>query len=194
MKLLLLNGNNLMEEYGEDQEKEFVKLLVSHQSLLQAFVVSLLPGSSETDDVVQNTNEVLWRKRAKFKLGTNFKAWALTTARLQAMSVQQRLKREKHTCLDEEVCEAVFQEAMVKDPSETKEKLNFLNECIRLLQIKDQELVLHRYWEKSGLCEYAKATGRSVEALRASLYRIRTRLRKCIKLKLQHAHSGKGMI
>jgi len=183
-----------MEKYGEDQEKEFVKLLVSHQSLLQAFVVSLLPGSPETDDIVQNTNEVLWTKRREFKLGTNFKAWALTTARFQVMSVQQQLKREKRAYLDEQVCDAIFQEAMSQDAGDMKEKLNFLNECLGLLQIKDQELILHRYWEKSGLSAYAKATGRSIEALRASLYRIRGRLRKCVKLKLHHAHSERGAI
>lgn len=176
---------------ADEQEKEFVKLLVSHQSLIQAFVVSLLPGSSETDDVVQNTNEVLWVKRGQFKLGTNFKAWALTTARFQVMAVQQRLKREKRAYLDDEVCDALFQEAVSKDARESKEKLNYLNECVGLLQMKDQELILHRYWEKSGLDEYAKATGRSIEALRSSLYRIRASLRKCIKSKLQH---GKGVV
>lgn len=174
-----------MSEYGEKEEKEFVKLLVDHQSLLQAFVVSLIPGSSETDDVVQNTNEVLWAKRKEFELGTNFKSWALTTARFQVMSIQKRLKREKRAYLDDEVCEVLFQEAVGKDEGESREKLNYLNECIGLLQVGDQELVLHRYWEKSGLQDYAKATGRSVGALRATLYRVRIGLRKCIELKLQ---------
>lgn len=181
-----------MSEYGEKEEKEFVKLLVDHQSLLQAFVVSLLPGCSETEDVVQNTNEVLWEKRAEFELGTNFKAWALTTARFQVMAMQQRFKREKRAYLDDEVCEVVFLEAVGKDAGEMKEKLNYLNECIGLLQIKDQELVLHRYWKKTRLPDYAKMRGSSVEALRSSLYRIRGSLRKCVKLKLQHDRHGRG--
>lgn len=143
-----------MSENGEKEEKEFVKLLMDHQSLIQAFVVSLLPGSSETEDVVQNTNEVLWVKRKQFELGTNFKSWALTTARFQVMSIQQRLKREKRAYFDEVACEAIFQEALGQDEGETKEKLNFLNECIGLLQVGDQELVLHRYWEMAGHWEH----------------------------------------
>jgi RNA polymerase sigma-70 factor (ECF subfamily) len=51
-----------------------VQLLVTHQSVIRAFVISLLPGVSETDDVIQNTNEILWTKRESFELGTNFKA------------------------------------------------------------------------------------------------------------------------
>jgi len=181
---LSMSEHKEQEEKEEKEEKEFVKLLVDHQSLLQAFVVSLMPGSSETDDVVQNTNEVLWAKRKQFELGSNFKSWALTTARFQVMSIQQRFKREKRTYLDDEVCEALFKEAMGQDNRETREKLNYLNECIGLLQAGDQELVLHRYWEKSGLRDYAKATDRSVGALRATLYRIRIGLRKCIEQKL----------
>ena len=52
---------------SEEREQEFVKLLVAHQSLIQAFIVSLLPGYSETDDVVQKTSEVLWKKRANYQ-------------------------------------------------------------------------------------------------------------------------------
>lgn len=178
-----------MSEYGEKEEKQFVKLLVDHQLLIHSFVVSLMPGSSETDDVVQNTNEVLWTKRSEFELGTSFKSWALTVARFQAMSVQQRFKREKRADFDEEFCEVIFQDALAKDEGEMRGKLNFLNDCVGLLQVGDQELVLHRYWEKSGLRDYAKASGRSVESLRAALYRIRIRLRNCIEKKRQGGRS-----
>jgi RNA polymerase sigma-70 factor (ECF subfamily) len=63
-----------MAGHTDEQEKEFVQLLVTHQSVIRAFVISLLPGVSETDDVIQNTNEILWTKRESFELGTNFKA------------------------------------------------------------------------------------------------------------------------
>ncbi|NWK56948.1 hypothetical protein HW115_15100 [Verrucomicrobiaceae bacterium N1E253] len=109
-----------MLDYGEKEEKEFVRLLVAHQSLIQSFVVSLIPGSSETEDVLQSTNEVLWAKRKQFELGTNFKGWALTTARLQVMSLQRRLKREKRVYFDDEACEAIFQEALQQDEGETR--------------------------------------------------------------------------
>ncbi|GAA3354490.1 hypothetical protein GCM10020366_11320 [Saccharopolyspora gregorii] len=58
-----------------------------------------------------------------------------------------------------------------------------LNECLSLLQSKDQELVLHRYWKKSGLKAYAKASGRSEQAVRAALYRIRAALKSAYRIK-----------
>ena len=175
-----------METEQTEHEKEFVKLLVAHQALIQSFVVSLLPGCPDADDVVQITNEVLWTKRGEFEPGTNFKAWVLTTARFQVMAMQQKLRREHQRVLAEDVSEMIFEEVEENDSKEMRHKLNYLNECVGLLQIGDQKLVLHRYWEKPGLDDYARATQRSVEALRSSLYRIRASLRKCLKTKIQH--------
>ena len=169
--------------HTDEQEKEFVKLLVDHQSLIRAYVISLLPGVSETEDVIQNTNEVLWTKRESFELGTNFKAWALTTARFQVMALQQKLRREKRAPLDEDVLMMVSEEAEIGDAEAMNKKLQDLNECIGLLQVKDQELVLHRYWKKSGLDEYSKSCGRTVGSLKVALYRVRSSLRGCIDRK-----------
>ena len=71
------------------------RLLVAHQSLIRAYVISLMPGAPDADDVIQNTSEILWKKRANFELGTNFKAWALTTARFQVMAQQQKMNAER---------------------------------------------------------------------------------------------------
>lgn len=168
---------------AEVKEKEFVKLLVKHQSLIRAFVISLLPGMSETEDVIQNTNEVLWAKREQFELGTNFKAWALSTARFQAMAFLQKLKRGKMLPLDEDVMLLVSEEASNLEAEEMNRQFKDLNDCIGLLQMKDQELILHRYWKKTGLQEYSKASERSVGSLKVALYRIRTGLRRCLDRK-----------
>jgi len=173
-----------MPTHTLQQEKEFVNLLVSPQSQIRAFVISLLPGVSEAEDVIQNTNEVLWTKRETFELGSNFKAWALTTARFQVMALQQKLKRERKAPLDDDdVLMMISEDVERKDQNLMNEKLSNLNECIGLLQIQDQELILHRYWKKSGLLEYAKATSRSVGALKVALYRVRASLRDCLEQK-----------
>lgn len=172
-----------MPKHEEQEETGFVKLLVEHQSLLRAFVISLLPGVPEAEDVIQMTNEVLWTKRENFEMGTNFKAWALTTARFQVMALQRRLKRERRTTLDDDVLMLLSEEGEDLDSKEMTQRLADLNECVGLLQIKDQELILHRYWKKVGLEEFAKTMDRSVGALKTSLYRIRAGLRICIEQK-----------
>ena len=126
-----------MAGHTEEQEKEFVQLLVTHQSVIRAFVISLLPGVSETDDVIQNSNEVLWTKRESFEIGTNFKAWALTTARFQVMALQQNTQKGKPRPSRRPMfLELIAEQAEQKNTDELNQKLYDLNDCISLLQIK----------------------------------------------------------
>ena len=64
-----------------DMEETFVHLVADHQMELRAFVVSMMPGSAEVDDVVQEANKVIWQKRGEFEIGTSFKAWMFSGAR-----------------------------------------------------------------------------------------------------------------
>ncbi len=176
---------------SDRDEREFVNLLIAHQSLIRAFVISLLPGAVEVDDVIQNTNEVLWTKRNTFTLGTNFKAWALTTARFQVMAQQQKMRAEKRAPLDDDVLALVAEAAEAMHAGEINRQLEDLQECLSLLPMRDQELILHRYWKRSGLGDYARASGRSVGSIKVALYRIRESLRDCLerKSKLREARA-----
>lgn len=53
---------------------EFVRLLTGNQRKLYAFILSLLRRPADADDVLQETNMVMWRKCAEFEPGTNFDA------------------------------------------------------------------------------------------------------------------------
>lgn len=164
-----------------DPEKEFVDLLVAHQPLINAFIVSLMPGQSDADDVIQDTNQVLWEKRGDFELGTNFKAWVLTIARFQVMARHKRVKISKNIPLDEDVQNLICEEFEELEVNDMGQKIRSLNHCLGRLKPRDQELVLNRYWEKTSLKDYARSTGHSVSALKSMLFRIRTQLRVCIE-------------
>ena len=60
--------------------QEFVSQLTASQGRIRAFVVSLMPGSSDVGDVVQETNLTLWKSQARYRPGSNFLAWAYTIA------------------------------------------------------------------------------------------------------------------
>ena len=44
----------------------FISELTGHQEVIHAFLISLLPGVPDVDDILQRTNLVLWGKRAQF--------------------------------------------------------------------------------------------------------------------------------
>lgn len=70
---------------GGHQLQEFVSELTANQSRIRAFLVSMMPGSPDVADVLQETNIVLWKSRGRYKPGTNFLAWASTIARLEVL-------------------------------------------------------------------------------------------------------------
>jgi len=84
-----------MPEKRPEPSFEFVQLLTSHQSRLYAYVLSLLGDRTQADDVLQETNSVLWRKANEFELGTNFGAWMLKVAYFQVMAHRRRLTRDR---------------------------------------------------------------------------------------------------
>lgn len=169
-----------------EDENEFVDLLTRHQAMIRAFVITLLPGSPGVDDVIQNTNRTLWINRTNFEMGTNFKAWAFTMARFQVMAYRKTLKRQRLVTLDEDVAMTLAQECQEDSDSEI-DLHEALKCCLEKLETEDRELILHRYWCKTQLKDFALTSKLSINALKTRLFRIRASLKKCINHRLNAA-------
>jgi RNA polymerase sigma-70 factor (ECF subfamily) len=168
-----------------DIEETFVRLVVSHQAALHAFVLALLPGDPETDDVVQEVNTALWKKRAEFTIGTNFKAWMFSIARFKVMALWRDQKRRKVFAMPEETLNLLIAEAeevcyAAEDPRHAA-----LRQCIQQLTPGDRGLILRCYFDGYSLKRVAQEIGRKAENLKGSLHRIRLALRTCVRRKTE---------
>lgn len=163
---------------------EFVKLLTDHQSSIRAFVISLLPGAPGVDDVIQETNAALWVHRAKFEPGTNFRAWAFTTARFQVMAHCRILKRRRWVTLDDDVAAAIADD--IENHADLEfmaRRLKALRSCLEKVRPEDRDLLMQRYWHKTRLQDFAVIHGRSLSGLKVQLFRLRVALKRCIEEK-----------
>jgi len=172
-----------------DIEETFVQLVVGHQAALHAFVTALLPGHPEADDVVQEVNTALWKKRGEFTVGTNFKAWMFSVARFKVMALLRDQKRRKVSSLPEETLQLLMDEAAevcyeAEDPRHVA-----LRQCIRELRPADQGLILRRYFEGYSLGRVASEVGRKADNLKGSLHRIRLALRTCVRRKINRGRA-----
>lgn len=166
----------------DDDHEHFVRLLTECQPVLRAFVVSLLPGAPGADDVIQETNTVLWRKRADFVAGTNFKAWALTIARYQTYMHLRSVRRQRWTTLDEDVMELLSDDISNEpDPKYEIRRVEALQACMEKMRPADRELLLERYWNQMRLQDFAVLKGRSESGLKVQLFRLRAALKKCVE-------------
>lgn len=167
-----------------DIEEAFVQLVVTHQAALRAFVLSLLPGSPDVDDVIQETNAAIWQKRGEFEIGTNFKGWMFSVAKFKVMACWRDQKRRKVWAVPEETLVKLVEEAGSQGFEGTETRHEALRLCLQQLRPEDRGLVLRRYIEERSLKKLAVDVGRSAESLKVSLHRIRMALRSCVRSKL----------
>lgn len=168
-------------------EAAFVQLLTTHQSAIHAFVMGLMRGVADADDVMQDTNVVLWEKRDQFQIGTNFKAWAFTVARLQVMAWQKRQKHRRVLAFDDDLLD-VFATEMPAAFSDFEDRRKVLRTCMGQLPDEQRRLLTARYADsRTTIKACAAALGRSAGALRISLFRLRQSLKQCIRLNLEES-------
>jgi len=166
-----------------DPSSTFVSLITQHQGDVWAFILTLMPGHSDAQDVLQKTNIVLWQKREEFIIGTNFRAWALTCARFTVMDHLKRLKTDKIRYFDDELIQTMASE-ITERAGASNPRLEVLEQCLQKLRPQDRELIEFRYSQDGKLDQYASQLGRSVSALSVSLHRLRSQLRKCISINI----------
>ena len=164
---------------GDLSLQEFVSQLTASQGRIRAFVVSLMPGSSDVSDVIQETNLTLWKSQARYRPGSNFLAWAFTIARLEVLHHRTREKRRGHVFISDELLDMLANELPTTDEHDIY--LNALEGCKSKLTESQRELIDVRYEPGNSLETYAQETGRKASALRVSLMRTRTALRECIE-------------
>ena len=158
--------------------EQIVQLLINSQRPLYAYILTLVPDLEAADDVLQETNLLLWRKGREFVAGTNFFAWACRTAEFQALAWLRDRKRNRVS----------FNEALIRELAsqsrtqivEQVERARSLTGCIRRLSDRDQDLLQRRYTQGMSVTKLAREMGKTVNAVSRSLYRIRGLLLDCI--------------
>ncbi len=171
---------------AKDQDAAIVSLLTQHQPALHLYVESLMPGDSRVEDVAQETNTIIWEKRADFEVGTNFKAWAFSIARFQVRKYRYQQAKDARLVFCDELEETIAEEF----PSQLdtlSEHQAALKACLQKLKPADRELVYERYFKRTPLKDYAVKVGRSLGGLKVTLHRIRNRLLQCIERRLAMA-------
>ena len=169
---------NAGRQYSPDQVEEFVKLLGENQRRLYIYLMTLMNDRSNVDDVLQETNLVIWREFETFELGTNFTAWACRIAYNQMLAWRKKQQRDRLQFSDA-FLQAVSEELDVNsDYLEQRSKR--LANCLERLPDHQRQLIRYRYTSGDAVAEIADRTKRSTDAVYRMLSRIRHILHECI--------------
>jgi len=175
-----------------DQDTQIVALLTEHQLAIRLYVQSLLPGDHSARDVAQQANATLWKKREDFEVGTNFKAWAFSVARYEVLNHRKKKARESRRLTFSDEMEEFIAAELPQRVDDLEDRQTALRSCMQKLKQADQELIQHRYLHRTPLAEYAAQIGRTAGSLKVSLFRLRSRLQKCILHQLNMANTKPG--
>ena len=168
-----------------DQESRFVGYLTSHQGAILGYLNSLLPGEPDVADIAQRTSIVLWEKRQDFKEGTNFKAWAFSVAYWEARAWMTQRKRKSWLIFDEDLVEKITTRTLeLSGESQESDHLDALRHCLSKLKESDRLLVMTHYQQNKSLMECSRVLGRSRDAIKMALFRLRAVLKRCIESQL----------
>jgi RNA polymerase sigma-70 factor (ECF subfamily) len=164
------------------RHEDFMRLFLSCQPRLFAFIRSLVFSRVDADDVLQETALVLWEKFEQYEPGTRFDRWAFRIAHFQVMYHRQKKARERLRFSDALV--ERLGEEMVNDTPRLEATQRALTQCLDQLPDLDQELIRQRYRGDTTNRDLARDSGRSESAISRALNRIYVKLMLCIEGRL----------
>lgn len=170
----------------DDQEliRGFVRKLTEHQAALRAFVGYLVGGAGCAADIVQEVNLLLWEKRGQFEPGSNFRAWAFTTARYVTLGYRRQMRKDGLLIFDPDLVESLADEWEAQ-PNEHERKLAILEDCLEKLTDEEQSLIRLRYSGHGEIERLAQKSGGKGANFRLRLFRLRAALKQCVQRELK---------
>jgi len=175
--------NTLARVLGGDIDA-YEAIVRGYQQEVWRVVAAMLFNAQKTEDLVEQTFIDAFRHLHRYERGRDFGAWIKEIARNQ-------VRHEVRRCAREDRRLEVYQTHLLQAyelPSSAREELlaEALAQCTRKLPPSSARLVELRYQAALNFGEIAATIGRTVEATRQQLARIRIALRECIEENLKH--------
>jgi RNA polymerase sigma-70 factor (ECF subfamily) len=176
------DGSDSALQIPQAPSDEFVQLFTKWQRRLFLFILAQSPNPVDAEEILQETNLVIWRKSHTFREGTNFYAWGCRIAVLEVLKFRDR-RRRYASLLSDAFVETIAREA--EDNVEAlEERRHALLTCLGRLAPSDRELIRQRYATGATGKSVAAQLARPANSVYQSLSRIRRTLMECITRRL----------
>ncbi len=167
---------------GEGPGADFIDQFVATQRRVYLFILAQLGDPDLAEEVLQNTNVVIWSKWKNFEPGTNYIAWVYRIASYEVMKFRQKNKRSRVFFDDDFIKTVAKSVEQISENSEARRVA--LSKCIDKLKPADRALIQQRYEPGVNGKSLAEKLGRPVNSVYQSLGRIRRALLECVEREL----------
>ncbi|WP_197528347.1 sigma-70 family RNA polymerase sigma factor [Aeoliella mucimassa] len=161
-------------------DDEFVAILTAKQSALRTFIVSLIPHQVDADDVLQEVNMALWRKREVYDRSQPFMPWAIRFASIHIRSHRSRAANSR-LWFSEEAMHQLTEDSIRGDVQLGARGHSSLQGCVDRLVGPQRELIEDRYRNELTVKQIAAKTQRPASTVYKILGKSLQLLRDCIE-------------
>lgn len=173
---------------ADDRMERFASLLATCQRKVFLYIMAFVHNPADAEEILQETNLVLWRKFDQYRPGTDFSQWACRVAYYEILKYREKKVHQEH------LFSADFMERFAEEVEDFLQEVDARREalqgCMEKLRPQDRQLLWQRYQPAASTRSVAEALGRSIPSTRKSLHRIRMSLLECIRRTLaQQARS-----
>ena len=165
------------------KESEYLSKIVESQDKLRGYLRSIHPFAHEVDDILQEANITLLKKRKGFDPSREFLPWAFGVTRWTWMAYKQKRRRanERISYLEEDVSDVLAD----RDPEEVdreyehKEKLQQIKNASSHLPPLDKS-IFDMYCDGKKIAEISQELDICVRILSARKRRMMQKLKKIV--------------
>jgi RNA polymerase sigma-70 factor (ECF subfamily) len=149
------------------------------QPVIDAFILSAVRNHADAQDILQDVAVAVLDGQSLPPPDVAFTAWAIGIARHKVADHFRRTKR-LHLVMGEEVLQGVADAFVARGDVWTAED-HALEHCLKRVKGDAKRLLDLRYRDGQSPQEIAHRLGRTSDAIRAALLRVRKGLRECIE-------------
>ncbi len=172
----------------KQKQEEFVRLLLTNERRIRAYVRVLVLDPDEAEDVFQEVSVTLLEKYDSLAPDADFTAWACRVASFKVMELRQKQRRDRLVFSDDAM--RLLNEEATRAAEHASDRGDALRRCIGRLSERNRQMLALRYDGQESIDDIAQRLGRSVQAVYKALSRIRHSLHDCVSKALaEHGSS-----
>jgi RNA polymerase sigma-70 factor, ECF subfamily len=168
-----------LTDASDESDEDFVGKLTSCQSALQVYIIGVTPCRGDADDVLQEVNLALWRKRRQYKPDHDFLRWAFGFAMVEVRNFKAKAARTR-VWFSDAALDALTVD-WPRDAAFAEDRREALVACLQKLAMREREVVAAFYGRGARADEIAGELGAPLSRIYKTLTRARNLLRGCVE-------------
>ena len=175
-----------LEKSDDFLDVAFIAEISEAQTPLRAYILKLVGNHHAAQDILQETNIILWKKRMDWDPSTVFLKWAYRVAYFQTKAHFRDQSRERQRlAFSDSLLELLSQdEPQFQSEAQIHQALD---RCLSKMDADKRDTLMQRYDGCQSVESIAEQLGQSPNTLSQSLRRLRSKLSRCIENQIETA-------